>query len=97
MTKRADDILSAAIGDGRAQPLNVAIANAFYECAERMCTDWAELQHPADVLREIADELLNIEIVAELKILDDVNLRITELERRLDAVEYVTDTSSYYD
>jgi hypothetical protein len=25
--------------------------------ADRLCTDWAELQHPADVLREIADEL----------------------------------------
>jgi hypothetical protein len=25
--------------------------------ADRMCTDWAELQHPADFLDELANEL----------------------------------------
>lgn len=34
-----------------------AIAAVIRECAERLCTDWGELQHPADVLRELADEV----------------------------------------
>ena len=34
-----------------------ALATAVNEVADRLCTDWGELQHPADVLREIADEL----------------------------------------
>jgi len=32
-------------------------ASALRYVADRMYTDWAELQHPADVLGEIADEL----------------------------------------
>ena len=32
-------------------------ASALRYVADRMCTDWAELQHPADVLNEIANEL----------------------------------------
>jgi hypothetical protein len=34
-----------------------ALATAIRKCADRFCTDWAELQHPTDVLNEIADEL----------------------------------------
>lgn len=33
------------------------IAAAIREVADRLCTDLAELQHPVDVLREIADEV----------------------------------------
>ena len=33
------------------------LSSAIREVADRLCTDWAELQHPYDVLNEIADEL----------------------------------------
>lgn len=33
------------------------VVAALKYAADRLCTDWGELQHPADVLREIADEL----------------------------------------
>jgi hypothetical protein len=60
MTQRAQEIVDATMeltlrpqqGD-RAK----VIACALREVADRLCTDWAELRHPADVIREIADEL----------------------------------------
>jgi hypothetical protein len=60
MTQRAQEIVDATMeltlrpqqGD-RAK----VIACALREVADRLYTDWAELQHPADVLGEIADEL----------------------------------------
>jgi len=33
------------------------VACVIREVADRLCTDWGELQHPVDVLREIADEV----------------------------------------
>ena len=41
---------------------NFAVAAALREVANRLYTDWAELQHPADVLNEIADELEDDEL-----------------------------------
>lgn len=38
-----------------------ALSTAIREVADRLCTDWAELQHPYDVLNEIADELDEME------------------------------------
>ena len=38
-----------------------ALSTAIREVADRLCTDWAELQHPYDVLNEIADELNEME------------------------------------
>jgi len=37
------------------------LSSAIREVADRLCTDWAELQHPYDVLNEIADELNEME------------------------------------
>jgi len=36
---------------------NECIADVLRYVADRFYTDWGELQHPADVLNEIADEL----------------------------------------
>ena len=36
---------------------NECIADVLRVVANRLYTDWAELQHPADVLNEIANEL----------------------------------------
>ena len=33
------------------------IAFILNEAAARLCTDWGELQHPADVLYQLADEV----------------------------------------
>lgn len=100
MTKRAEDIIKASIGDGKNELLNVAIANAIYECAERLCTDWAELQHPADVLREIADEILELDPNKDSHFgnsLKSMEERIANLERQVEALNYVTDVSDYYE
>ena len=37
--------------------VNYEYAAVIREVADRLCTDWAELQHPADVLNDIADEV----------------------------------------
>ncbi len=37
--------------------VKTALSVAIREVADRLCTDWGELQHPYDVLNEIADEL----------------------------------------
>lgn len=97
MTVRAEEILNAA---SKSVLLNVAIANAIYECAERLCTDWAELQHPAVVLREIADEILELDPnnnSCEGNNLKSMEERITNLERQVEALNYVTDVSDYYE
>ena len=57
---RAEEIWEAFCGELIIQPTEdqrQALSTAIREVADRLCTDWAELQHPADVLREIADEL----------------------------------------
>jgi hypothetical protein len=60
MTERAQQIWKAFCGELTQEPtddMREALSTAVREVAERLYTDWAELQHPADVLREIADEL----------------------------------------
>ena len=60
MTERADQIWKAFCEELIAEPTSdmiEALATAIRKCADRFCTDWAELQHPTDVLNEIADEL----------------------------------------
>lgn len=60
MTTRAQEIWNAFCGELTQEPtddMKEALATAVREVADRLYTDWAELQHPADVLREIADEL----------------------------------------
>ncbi len=37
--------------------VKTALSVAIRVVADRLCTDWGELQHPYDVLNEIADEL----------------------------------------
>ena len=67
MTIRAEQIVNATLEHslrpkrgGRAKVIAVALR----EVADRLCTDWSELQHPVDVLREIADE---VEALQELE------------------------------
>jgi len=60
MTIRAQTIWEAFCAELTQEPtddMREALATAINEVADRLCTDWAELQHPANVLREIADEL----------------------------------------
>jgi hypothetical protein len=60
MTTRAQTIWKAFCGELTQEPtddMREALATAVNEVADRLCTDVGELQHPADVLREIADEL----------------------------------------
>ena len=60
MTIRAQQIVDATMeftlrpksGDRKK-----VVACVIREVADRLCTDWGELQHPVDVLREIADEV----------------------------------------
>ena len=60
MTRRAQYLLDASMNltvrpqRGDRQKL---IAFILREVADRLCTDWGELQHPYDVLNEIADEV----------------------------------------
>lgn len=59
-TERAQKIWDAFCGELTGEPtddIKEALATALNEVADRLCTDWAELRHPADVLREISDEL----------------------------------------
>ena len=60
MTKRAQKLLDASMEltlrpqkDDRKK----LIAFILNEAAARLCTDWGELQHPADVLYQLADEV----------------------------------------
>jgi hypothetical protein len=60
MTERAQKVWEAFCGELIQEPtddMREALVTAVNEVADRLCTDWGELQHPADVLREIADEL----------------------------------------
>jgi hypothetical protein len=57
---RAEQIWKAFCGeltqDGT-EDMRQALATAIRIVADRLCTDWGELQHPYDVLNEIADEV----------------------------------------
>jgi hypothetical protein len=60
ITERAQKVWEAFCGELTQEPtddMREALVTAVNEVADRLCTDWGELQHPADVLREIADEL----------------------------------------
>jgi hypothetical protein len=60
MTTRAQQIVDATMElsmrpkQGDRQKL---IACVIREAADRLCTDWGELEHPVDVLNKIADEV----------------------------------------
>lgn len=60
MTRRAQYLLDSTMQlslrpqRGDRQKL---IAFILREVSERFCTDWGELQHPYDVLNEIANEI----------------------------------------
>lgn len=60
MTTRAQELLNSTMEltlrpqkDDRKK----LIAFIINEAAARLCTDWGELQHPADVLYQLADEV----------------------------------------
>jgi len=73
MTERAQQIVDAGhrVSDGGVslgslirqgkEPMSARVnyeyAAVIREVADRLCTDLAELQHPYDVLNEIADEI----------------------------------------
>ena len=60
MTERAQKIWEAFCGELTQEPtddMREALATAINEVAERLYTDWAELQHPADVIRNLSNEL----------------------------------------
>ncbi len=60
MTIRAEEIWKAFCDELIVEPtedMKQALSIAINVCAERLCTDWAELEHPATTLAIIADEL----------------------------------------
>jgi hypothetical protein len=73
MTERAQKIVDAGhrVSDGGVslgslirqgkEPMSARVnyeyAAVIREVADRLCTDWGELQHPYDVLNEIANEI----------------------------------------
>jgi hypothetical protein len=50
MTERAQKIMKAYEAEDTYNFPKDGVAAAIRACAERLCTDWGELQHPADVL-----------------------------------------------
>jgi hypothetical protein len=60
MTERAQKISDATLPytlRPKSKDRQKVIACVIREVADRLCTDLAELQHPYDVLMEIADEV----------------------------------------
>ena len=60
MTYRADEIWGSFCNELIVEPtedMRQALSYAIRVCAERLYTDWGELQHPSTVLEEIADEV----------------------------------------
>ena len=66
-TYRAEKIWESFKGElidnglNNSEDVRQALSTAIREVADRLCTDWAELQHPYDILNEIADELDEME------------------------------------
>ena len=59
-TYRAEQIWEAFKGELIVEPtedMKQALSYSIRIVADRVCTDWGELQHPYDVLNEIADEV----------------------------------------
>jgi hypothetical protein len=60
MTERAQQIVNATLEltlRPQSEDRKKVVAAVIREVADRLCTDWAELQHPVDVLNDIADEV----------------------------------------
>jgi len=61
MTTRALQILESTMGNSQLRPKSgdrqKLIARVIREVADRLCTDWGELEDPIEILREIADEV----------------------------------------
>jgi hypothetical protein len=60
MTIRAEEIWKAFCDELIVEPtedMKQALATAIEVCAERLCTDWGELQHPSEVLHSISCEV----------------------------------------
>jgi hypothetical protein len=60
MTERAQQIVDATMEltlRPQSEDRKKVVACVIREVANRLCTDWGEMQHPVDVLREIADEV----------------------------------------
>jgi len=60
MTIRAEEIWGSFCNELIVEPtedMKEALATAIRCCADRLCTDWAELEHPATTLDIIANEL----------------------------------------
>jgi len=67
MTERAQQIVDATMEltlRPQSEDRKRVVACVIREVADRLCTDWAELQHPVDVLNDIADE---VEALQELE------------------------------
>jgi hypothetical protein len=60
MTIRAEQIVNATLEltlRPQSEDRKKVVACVIREVADRLCTDWGELQCPIEVLREIADEV----------------------------------------
>jgi hypothetical protein len=60
MTERAQQIVDATMEltlRPQSEDRKKVVACVIREVANRLCTDWGEVQHPVDVLDEIADEV----------------------------------------
>ena len=60
MTERAQQIVDATMEltlRPQQEDRKKVVACVIREVANRLCTDWGEVQHPVDVLDEIADEV----------------------------------------
>jgi hypothetical protein len=60
MTYRAEEIWNTFCGEltqEGTEDMRQALATSIRVIAERLYTDWGELQHPSTVLEEIADEV----------------------------------------
>lgn len=57
MTIRAEQIVKAYEAEDTYNFPKDGVAAAIRAVADRLCTDLGEMQHPVDVLRQIADEV----------------------------------------
>ena len=57
MTIRAEQIMKAYEAEDTYNFPKDGVVAVIREVADRLCTDLGEMQHPVDVLRQIADEV----------------------------------------
>lgn len=62
MTIRAQEVMRAYEAEDTYNFPKDGVVAALRYVADRLYTDWGELQHPADVLNEIANELEDDEL-----------------------------------